>query len=299
MTTPLPTTLAIAALAASLVATAPAARADEPSFPPAPGPEVQNALPDYHVADPSAPPVTAATLLANERFWPYHVTLVEPVAVPGAARALPASLRGVLIRANADGSVRVDFGRDGMLDVPLAATDVVAGANRTREGEELKIGPNLGHAIGPRLVDAKFEKVHAVVFSRAREYRGFLTVFADLADEQLAAIARATAPLHEHGGLAVVVFPQGDVADAVATRKLRELGWPVLSALDRLSEMYTRTLVAGQPRLPYVMLQTNEGRVLYEASWGPGVGEALVAAAHEHFPATAVAAGGEPAPAPQ
>lgn len=261
------------------VAFAPAAWAADPA--------ALNSMPDYHAADPSAPEVTAANLLANERFWPYYVELTQAFTFPDGSRTLEPPLRGVLIRVNANGTVRVDFGRHGMRDLPMAKTDVVAAANRTRAGDELKVGPNLAYAIGPRLFETTREKPHAVVFSRAREFRGFLTVFATLDDPRTVEIAKLTAPLHERGGLAVVAFPQGDVKDVVAWETLRALDWKVFCALDHMSEMYTRTLVPDGATHPYVMLHTAEGRVLYEATWGPGVADALTAAVREHFPPAA------------
>src|SRR5262245_28318631 len=87
-------------------------------------------LPAHQVADPAAPPVTAKNLLASERFWPYHVALPKAWKPPGSQQALPAGTRGVLIRVEREGLARVDFGRDGLVEVPVDATDLVAQAER-------------------------------------------------------------------------------------------------------------------------------------------------------------------------
>ena len=61
---------------------------------------------------------------------------------------------GVLIRVEASGLARIDFGRDGLYEVPVGATDLVERANRIRTGELRKMAPNFVLAIGPRLVDS-------------------------------------------------------------------------------------------------------------------------------------------------
>ena len=48
-------------------------------------------LPPHRVADPAAPPVTAENLLASDRFWPYHVSLVRPWKPPGRTQPLRAA----------------------------------------------------------------------------------------------------------------------------------------------------------------------------------------------------------------
>src|SRR5262245_34700801 len=88
--------------------------------------EVTTDVPEHVAADASAPPVTAASLLESERFWPYQVALVRAWRPPGAAQALPAGTRGVLIRVEATGRARVDFGRQGLYEVAVGDLDLVA-----------------------------------------------------------------------------------------------------------------------------------------------------------------------------
>ena len=89
--------------------------------------------------------VTEQNLLASERYWPYHVALTKPF------QALRPGTTGVLIRVESSSVARIDFGRDGLFEVPVAATDLVARANRVQRGELAKRAPNFVFALGPRL----------------------------------------------------------------------------------------------------------------------------------------------------
>ena len=71
---------------------------------------------------------------------------------------------GVLIRVEAPGVARVDFGRDGLHEVPVVKTDLVERANQIRRGEAEKLAPNFLLAIGPgadedRLVETRHAQV--------------------------------------------------------------------------------------------------------------------------------------------
>ena len=86
---------------------------------------------------------------------------------------------GVLIRVEASGVARIDFGRDGLHEVPVAKTDLVERANRIRTGEAEKLAPNFLLAIGPRLVDSAADALRPLPYAAVAEQRGFLCVFAD------------------------------------------------------------------------------------------------------------------------
>lgn len=233
-----------------------AARAADPAAP------MPAALPAYDAEDASAPAVTDRNVLASERFWPYRVALVE------ARGALPAGASGVLIRVEEPGVVRIDFGRDGILDVPLATTDLVARANDVRLGKLDKMAPNFVLAIGPRLLDSASETLRPVTAEEFSEPDAFLCVFADPSADGFAAIAKALAPLRERAGLMTVLFPQGAHPDPAMRDELRRLAWTVPFVHDHLSEAYTPSLLAGTSA-PAVLLVTNEGRALLRAPWKP------------------------------
>ena len=207
-------------------------------------------FPDWSAKDTAAAPVTAATLFSAERFWPYQVALTKDGSV------------GVLIRVEDGSLARIDFGRDGLRDVPVADTDLVTRANRVRLGELEKIAPNFVLAIGSRLVDSSGPKLAPYSLETLAVKAGYLCVFADPSAPDFAEIAKALAPLSERHGVTTILFPQGRVSDASIREKLQSLGWPVPFVYDHLSEAYTRTLLPAKLAPPAVMLQTKEGRVL-------------------------------------
>ena len=232
-----------------------------------PDPNATGILPEYHAEDVGAPAVTEQNLLASERFWPYQVALTRPWRTPAGAASLPAGLLGVLIRVEASGSARIDFGRDGRYEVPVAATDLVERADRIRRGELEKMAPNFVLAIGPRLVDSSAAELRPYDFRAVMLERGFLAVFADPAAKDFAELARSLAPIAGRDGVLTILLPQGEHPDAAVRERLLALKWPVPFVYDHLSESYTRSLLAGGTPLPALILQTDEGRVLLQRPW--------------------------------
>lgn len=220
----------------------------------------------------AAPAVTEQNLLASERYWPYHVGLTKPL------HALKPGTTGVLIRVEASGAARIDFGRDGLFEVPVASTDLVERANRVRRGELAKRAPNFVFAVGPRLVDTAATPPRQYSFERAGEQRSFLTVFADPGAEGFAELAAALAPLAKRDGLLTILLPQGEHPDPEVYEKLRTLEWNVPFVYSHLTGPYTRSLLPAEAARPALMLQTPEGRVLFQSEWKAGVVPELSAA---------------------
>jgi hypothetical protein len=213
----------------------------------------------------AAPMVTQKNLLESERFWPYHVALVEAWTPRGVERALAKGTRGVLIRVEASGLARVDFGRDGLYEVPVAKTDLIAAANRIREGAgEEKNFPNLVLAIGPRMVDPV--TMVAPGPARLTQNRFFVCVFADPSAEGYGELAKALASLPERPEVARVLFPQGQKTDAELGTLLRSSGWKGTFVYASMAQEYTRSLLPDAAAPPYLQLATNEGRVLFEGA---------------------------------
>jgi hypothetical protein len=240
-------------------------------------------MPEYHAGDAGAAVVTGQNLLASERFWPYQVALNRPWRPAGGGATLPSGLLGVLIRVEASGSARIDFGRDGRYEVPVDATDLVERADRVRRGELQKSAPNFALAIGPRLVDSASATLRPFGFETVIQQRGFLAVFADPAAKDFAALAKSLAPLRERDGVLTILLPQGEHPDAEVREQLRALKWPVPFVYDHLAESYTRSLLAGESPLPELILQTNEGRVLLQRSWSPELVPEIEAALEAAF----------------
>jgi hypothetical protein len=237
---------------------------------------------DQGAVDASAP-LREASLLANERFWPYQVALQSDGSV------------GVLIRVEPGGNARIDFGRDGLRYVPIADTDLVERANRVRSGALDKPAPNFVLAIGSRLVDSSGPKLAPYSFETVAQMAGFLCVFADPSAASFAEVAGALAPLRERQGVATILFPLGPISDAVVRERLQALGWTVPFVYDHLSEAYSRTLLPDTLTPPAVLLQTSEGRVLLASAWHADVTAKLVSALEVAFPAATASA---PAAAP-
>jgi hypothetical protein len=219
-------------------------------------------LPTHRVADASAAPVTPANLLASERFWPYQVALARPLPLAG-GQELPAGWEGVLIRVEPSGRARIDFGRDGLLELPFAATDLVQRSDRIRRGELDKIAPNFVLAVGTRLLSASDDPPRTFGIEAALERPGFLAVFADPNAPGFASLAEALRPLQDRHRVLTVLFP---------------LKWTPAFVFDHLADGYTTSLIdEGTPK-PALQLQTNEGRVLFEGAFRPGVLAELTAA---------------------
>jgi hypothetical protein len=259
-------------------------------------PVASTALEDYLPADPGAPPVTRENLVASERFWPYHVELPQPWQPPGAERPLRAGTRGVLVRVESSGAARIDFGRNGVHQVPVESTDLIQRANGVRLGEEDKIAPNFVHAIGPRMLQSDSPQPVPVPFPRTFAPPGFLAVFADPGGEGFAELAAALGPLHERHGVWTVLFPQGGHRDPQVHQRLRSLEWEVPFVRDFLSLGYTRSRLREGTPIPAVVLETREGRLVFESSWEAGVATKLEAALDEAFGETPAAPESAPVP---
>jgi hypothetical protein len=226
-------------------------------------------LPEYHADDASAAPVTEQNLPASERFWPYQVALARPWQPPGRDKPLPARTLGVLIRIEPSGAARIDFGRHGIYEVPLGETNLLEEANRVRRGDLDKMLPNFLLAIAPRLVDTASDVPRPLPVQESLQYRDFLCVFADPGAKQFPGLAKALAPLAERDGLLTILFPKSDQPDPKMREQLRGLGWKVPFVLGYMAEAYSRTLLPDGASLPFLMLNTPEGRVLFQSPWSP------------------------------
>ncbi|MGH0032082.1 MAG: hypothetical protein ACQGVC_20010 [Myxococcota bacterium] len=219
-------------------------------------------LAPYVSAEPDAPPVTAANLLENDRFWPFHVRPVVDWTPPGADAPLykrPA----VLVRVNADGTVRLDFGRHGKYELPIEATDVVERANQVRTGEIDKMAPNLVLTLGNKLLDTSRDDLVGNHFvGRDTTLDLFLCVFADPMSEEFPAVADTLRRFGGRTDLLIIVFPQTDAKDSAVRHRLRAIDWKVPFVLDRFTKAYKRSIAGAESALPHVMLLTPDGRVV-------------------------------------
>jgi hypothetical protein len=219
--------------------------------------------------------VTEENLLARERDWPYRVALIRSWQ-PDSGRTLRVGQVGVLVRVEDGGVARVDFGRHGRHSIPVGATDLVERANRIRRGELAKTTPNFVAAIGPRLLDSGHSPLRPLDPAKLEGQGAFLCVFADPEGEDFASLVEGIAPLRRYDGVSTLLFPQGRHADIRVGKKLKALGWTVPFVFNHLAEPYSRTLLPEPAALPALLLQTSEGRVLFQSPWRPGVPAQLI-----------------------
>jgi hypothetical protein len=215
-------------------------------------------------------PVDTANLLVSERYWPYRVQLVEPLVRADTDQPIRARRVGVLIRVEPSGNPRIDFGTLGKYEVPVEKTDIVHRANRIRTGQVEKSGPNFVHAIRTRMLDSRGTMPMPMRVEETDPRPGFLCVFADPSDDAFPQIVASLAPLRDRHQVMTILFPQGQHPDLALHAELHELGWTVPYLPDALSEPYTRSLIDASASLPFVLLQTREGRLVLQKTWSPG-----------------------------
>jgi len=231
----------------------------------------------YTGAGPSAPPVTLANLMESDRFWPFRVTLVQDLVPPGASETLP-RIPGVLVRVDSPQTLRMDFGRFGRHQVPVASTDLLERANRVRLGEETKVAPNLVLTLGNKLLGSEGDEVAPVLVARDTDVEAFLCVFADPAAEGFEEVADRLRPFQGREKLFALLLPQGEWRDARVRQRLRELDWTVPFVFDRFSRAYARSIAGEDTSFPHAMLLSPDGRVLARGAVTKDLAPALEAA---------------------
>ncbi len=240
--------------------------------------------------------MTAENLLESEEFWPYHVELERSWTPPGGTRPIKAGSPNVLIRVLEGGLARVHFNRDGIHTVPVAKTDLVEQANAIRLGRDEKIAPNFVVAIGTKVLDPADARIRPgpLGMERVAEHAGFLCVFADPGAEGFEALVKSLAPMKDRHGVMTLFFPQGEHANRDVSERLRGLGWAVGYLPDHLSEAYTAAQIGSDAPVPTVLLQTAEGRLIFQTSDSVrDIPAKLTVALDASFPSTAAASAGD------
>lgn len=243
--------------------------------------------PTFDATAPEAPAVTTDSLLANERFWPYHVALTETIIGTSLSTGttVPAKRRGVLIRVDPDGAhVRIDFGRDGRATVPVAQTDIVARANGVRTGAMDKDASNIVFMFAPRLVDPSQDQLMPYRYPHEAGKDYMLMVFADPTDLAFDAQVAQFRSLAQHPEIMTILFPQAQLHDREVRQILRDYDWQVPYLYDHLSEYYTPSLLPDGLEAPAVLLLSVEGRLHFAGSIETGTREKLDVVLEELFP---------------
>lgn len=234
--------------------------------------------PNFSAVEMDAPEVTSDTLLASERFWPYHVSLTEAVVGTrlGPQVTVPAGMHGVLIRVEPDGKhLRIDFGREGLALVPLEKTDILSRANAVRTGALDKDAANLVFMFAPRLVDASQDALVPYRYPHEAGKDLMLMVFADPTAIGFDAQVAQFRSLMEHPEVMTILFPQVQLHDREVRQILRDYDWPVPFLYDHLAEPYTASLLPDDLASPAVMLISIEGRLHFAETIQPETRERL------------------------
>lgn len=233
----------------------------------------------YDASDPDANRISEESLLANERFWPYHVNLLTPRTVEGAPHPIQPVIPGVLVRVEEGSVARIDFGRRGKVELPVSETNIVEQANRVRLGEVSKMAPNFVLAVANRLYESESGHTRPYRLDLKSSQRDYLCVFADPESKGFAKVAASLAPLQQRENLLTILFQQTTrehpLIDPAVGKLLRKQSWPVAFSFSTYAEPFRRSLLGAEVKLPYVLLQTEEGRVLFEGPWHEGIASQL------------------------
>jgi hypothetical protein len=218
--------------------------------------------------------ITQANVYENERYWPDIVALTQEWLPPGETKPLKAQYRGTLVRVEADGRVRIDFGRHGKHDVPMGHTDLVQRANEVRAGTRTKLAQNFVLRVGNSLVDSSSRPMRPYTLGELAGASGYLCIFADPRAEDFPILAQQLAALEGVNGVRTVFFPQSMRREDLESvyERLGTLSWHVPFMYPQLSRDYTLSLLHEIPDRPRAQLVSPEGRVLYEAEAGTAAG---------------------------
>ena len=218
--------------------------------------------------------ITQTNVYENERYWPAIVALTKEWLPPGETKPLKAQYRGTLVRLEADGRVRIDFGRHGRHDIPLDHTDLVKRANEVREGTRTKLAPNFVLRVGNSLVDSSSRPLRPYLLDEIAGASWYLCVFADPRAEDFPILAQRLEALEGVNGVRAVFFPQSVVREdlELVHERLETLSWHVAFMYPQLSGSYTLSLLGEIPERPRAQLVSPEGRVLHEVEVGTAAG---------------------------
>lgn len=227
--------------------------------------------------DPALEPVTYENLYEREAYWPPNVLLTEtwkPEGLEGEGQVYGA---GTLIRVEPSGNLWVRFPkRFGTLRVPANITNVVAEANRVRQGELRKALPNFVMLAGNKMVvPGTNEYLSPYAYGRVERY---LLVAVDPMSERFAEIASGLESIRGEDGVLPVLFPQGSLHNDQVTARCNEVGWKDPFLFSQFVQGFTAAYFGDDLVPPKLILQTPNGRLLAESKWEEGALKGLFAA---------------------
>ena len=167
--------------------------------------------------------VTGENLLASERFWPYHVELTKPWPRAGAGSRSP-PVHGRLDPGRRLGLARIDFGRGGLYEVPIGATDLIDLADQVRRGKLQRWRPTSCARSG-RGWSIPDRPRPAPTWSAAHGAEGFLAS-SRIPRRGLRGSGEALAPRRGRQGVLTVLLPTGEHPDAEVGERLARSDGP-------------------------------------------------------------------------
>lgn len=193
--------------------------------------------------------LTSQSLPAHSDFWPPKIHLTGDVETR--TGTFSTGQRGVLLRIEGNPAIAVvDFGRDGIHEVPLDQTDALATARRIKDGEEPKPLPNYLSMLGPpKLFRAVEGKMKAIPLHETGDWKGFLFLYLPVEDLDWTAFAgllEENKDLVRKTGLQPLLLPLSRIKDAELFQKLKEYSLPVAVMHDFLGFSFLNAL-AHQP----------------------------------------------------
>ncbi len=228
-------------------------------------------------------PITAENLPLRDDYWPQKVHLTKSWAPESGEAVRPI---GVLVRVESPELARIDFGHQGIHEVPIGVTDLVERANELREqGPGSKIG-NVTRMIGGALGDPRSEVWQPYPRSEVAG-QDFLLVAAPLDAALLREMAEPLARVDAMNGVRVIYMAQGDTTTEEILRVLHEIGWTTPFLRQRFVRAATDGYLGEELTLPWLGLLTPNGRVLHQGPWPPDgdlqeVVDVLAAQKREH-----------------
>ncbi len=207
--------------------------------------------------------ITAEDLEQKSDLWPKFVHLRQPVPASQSGRMIPTSLRGILVRIE-EGLVIADFGRNGLVKVPIAATDVQEQAARLRQSPSRAFG---------LLTDSLFNKFYRLddgdpVQCGKDEFQGIrylLFIYAEPTRDDFATFYEKLSSELGEGQLSaelrVLLIPTSTSHEDIYRGLLRAgYKWPVM--FHYLSEGYRASLAHPLTVYPGLVLVDDNGRIL-------------------------------------
>ena len=194
--------------------------------------------------------------------WPEFIRLREPVVSPETGRPIGQHLRGVLVRIEG-GEVIADFGRNGILRLPLEATDVVSRATALSRLPKREYGLVTGsifnkfyRLIGATPVQCKREEFNGIeylLFVYAEPTEGEFSRFYAELSSKLASVDDET------GNFIVLLIPTSQSHEAIYESLVRaDFRWPVM--FHYLSSGYRGSMVHPISSYPgLVLVDVNGG----------------------------------------